>query len=114
MSNFNRPPMRGNCYPASQQPPQEIGNQGQCAALPALRAALYSAMCGGQNKVIRDQDRWVEKHAPNVKELKQEVRRLEIMCTPNQRHRAVRAGPYVPPGSVGPGFGFPFGQGWPW
>jgi hypothetical protein len=115
MSNFNRPPMKQAGFPAQQQPPQAIDNP--CAYLPQMRAALYSLMTGNQTQQIRDNDRWRTTHNGNVKELKMEIRKLEIMCDPNMRRRAMRAGPYVPAGSVppyGPGFGFPFGTGWPW
>jgi len=111
MSNFSRPPLSKSCFPASSQPPQAIDNP--CAYLPQLRAALYSLMTGNQAQQIRDADRWRSTHNGNVKELRAEIRRLEIMRNPGMSKRALRAGPYVPPASA-PGYGFPFGQGWPW
>lgn len=104
---FNRPPLRGQ-FPTGQQPAIE---EHPCAILPQLRAAYYSLLAGKQTQQVRDGERWQTWHAGNAKELKAEIRRLELMCE-SPRKRAVRAGPYVP--SNAPGWGFPFGTGWPY
>ena len=70
-------------------------------------------MAGAQHQQVRDGDRWLSFHNGNVKELRAEVRKLEIMCDPRLQRRAVRAGPYVP-ADAAPGFGYPFGFGWPY
>jgi hypothetical protein len=112
MNTFNRPPLPGNCAPPPSAPPQAIDNP--CIYLPQLRAALYQLMTGNQTQQTRDQDRWKTTHPGNVKELRAEIRKLEILCDPRMSRRAVRAGPYVPPGSINPGYGYPFGFGWPY
>ncbi len=108
---FNRRPLQGQCFSAGQQPPQAIDARQQCAILPALRAAYYSLLAGKQTAEVRNGDMWQTFQRGNAKELKAEIRRLEILCE-NPRKRAVRAGPYVPSDAL-PGWGFPFGAGWP-
>ncbi|MCW2284905.1 hypothetical protein M2323_002741 [Rhodoblastus acidophilus] len=111
MTAFNRPPLRSSGLPAPSAPPQAIDNP--CAYLPQLRAALYALLSGAQSQQIRDGDRWRSTQNGNAKELRAEIRKLEIMCDPRLQRRAVRAGPYVPADAV-PGYGYPFGFAWPY
>ena len=79
---------RGGASPAVDNP---------CALLPQLRAALYQLMAGQQRAEIRNGDQWLRWHQGNVKELRAEVRRLELICgSSSNAGRAVRVGPYVP------------------
>ncbi len=111
-SDGKRPPLNQGAFPAPQRAPSAVQENEQCAALPALRAAYYSLMAGGQTQQVRDGDRWQSFHPGNVRELKTEIRRLEIMCDPVQSRRAVQAGrhPSAPYG----GFGYRFGCRWPY
>jgi hypothetical protein len=52
-------------------------------------------MAGQQRSQVRNGDMWLTFHQGNVRELRAEVRRLEIICGQNAG-RAVRVGPYVP------------------
>lgn len=82
-----------NCTPGGTPP--AIDNP--CAWLPQLRAALYELMAGQARSQTRHGDQWCTWHRGNVKELRMEIRRLELLCGQNaNRGRAVRVGPYVP------------------
>lgn len=82
-----------NCTPSGASP--AIDNP--CALLPQMRAALYRLMAGQARSQIRHADQWLTFHQGNVKELRMEIRRLELLCGPNANAgRAVRVGPYVP------------------
>ena len=63
-----------------------------CALLPQLRAALYQLMSGQQRAQVRYGDQWLTWQRGNAAELRDEVRRLEFMCS--NRPRAVRVGNY--------------------
>jgi hypothetical protein len=113
MSNpsFNRPPLnRAGCYPQPSQVPQAIDDP--CKFLNSLRAAYYALLSGKQSAQIRDGERWQSFHRGDAKMLRAEITKLSIMCDPNMKSRAVRAGPYATQNAA-PGFGFPFGYGWP-
>jgi hypothetical protein len=80
-----------NCIPTGAPPAVDD----PCAMLPQLRAALYGLMSGQARAQVRNGDQWLTWHQGNVKELKSEVRRLEIICGTNSNvGRAVRVGPY--------------------
>ena len=82
-----------NCTPTGAPPAVDD----PCAMLPQLRAAMYALMAGQARAQIRNGDSWLTLHQGNVKELKSEVRRLEIICGANSNPgRAVRVGPYYP------------------
>lgn len=97
--------MTNGCPP----PPIPAPNPGvvdPCAVLPHLRQALYELMAGKTRSKLRYRERETEYHQGNVKELRAEVRRLELICGPCQQ-RAVQAGPHRHP------FGFgrdPYGR----
>jgi hypothetical protein len=95
---FDRRPLNKGCYPAQPAPPAEVTDP--CAMLPKLRGALYALMSGGQSQRVRDGEREMWFHAASIPQLRAEIRKLETMCGPGAGARAVRAGPYVPPGSV--------------
>lgn len=67
-----------------------------CEMLGALRAALYQLMAGQAKAVVRNNDQWIEFQRGDAALLKQEVRRLEIICgAGGGRARAARAvGPF--------------------
>jgi hypothetical protein len=66
-----------------------------CALLSQLRGALYQLMTGQQRAQVRNGEQWLTFHQGNVKELRAEVRRLEMICGANAfRPRAVRVGTY--------------------
>ncbi|WP_423787352.1 gpW family head-tail joining protein [Klebsiella pneumoniae] len=66
-----------------------------CAILGQLRAALYALMAGQQRAEVRNGDQWLRWHQGNVTELREEVRRLELLCgAAARRPRAVRVGNY--------------------
>lgn len=84
-----------NCTPRGGATPPAVDDP--CALLPQLRAALYQLMSGQQRSEVRNGDRWLVWHQGNVKELRAEVRRLEMTCgSSSNAGRAVRVGPYVP------------------
>jgi hypothetical protein len=84
-----------NCTPSGAPP--AIDDASACAMLPKLRAALFSLMAGQARSQIRHGDQWLTFHQGNVKELRAEVRRLELLCGPNaHRGRALRVGSHVP------------------
>lgn len=104
---FSRPPLPGNCFP--QQPARPTAITDPCSTLPALRAA-YAALLSGQTAVeVRDGERWLRFQPGNAKELRAEIRRLELSCpqsasNPNGgQGGAVRAGPYTRVPGVHPG-----------
>ena len=72
-----------------------------------LRNALYDLMRGKTLSQVRFGDQWTSFHNGNVKELRAEVRRLEIICgangQPSNAGRAVRVGPRFSPSLSGYG-----------
>ncbi|MEH2476194.1 hypothetical protein V1281_002636 [Nitrobacteraceae bacterium AZCC 2161] len=87
--------------------PSGSANDNPCAALPMLRSALYDLMGGKTKSQVRFGDQWLSFHNGNVKELRAEVRRLEIICgtngQPSNAGRAVRVGPRFSPSMSGYG-----------
>jgi hypothetical protein len=82
-----------NCTPSEVTPAIDD----PCALLPQLRAALYQLMAGQARSQVRNGEQWLTWHQGNVKELRAEVRRLELLCSANANAgRAIRVGPYVP------------------
>ena len=82
-----------NCMPTVAPPAVDD----PCAMLPQLRAAMYALLAGQARAQVRNGDQWLTWHQGNVKELKSEVRRLEIICGANSNvGRAVRVGPCYP------------------
>ena len=79
--------MTDNCTPSGATPKVE----NPCAMLSALRAALYQLMTGQATAVVRNNDQWIEFQRGDVAELRNEVRRLEIICGSGGRARAARA-----------------------
>lgn len=102
-------------YPGQPQPltPEEVAYQARtlqpeeanpCLLLPQLRTALYALMAGDRRAKVMfgHGQRETVYHPGDVKQLRAEIRRLEILCDPALAHgRAVRAGPVEPNGSFG-------------
>ena len=91
---------------AYQQATERPEEANPCLALPALRTALYRLMAGDSRAKImfagNGGHRETVYHPGDVKSLRAEIRKLEIMCDPDLAHgRAVRAGPVAPNGSFG-------------
>lgn len=83
-----------NCRPSGVAPAIDD----PCAMLPQLRAVLYQLMAGQARAEVRDGDRWMTWHQGNVKELRAEVRRLEMLCgASSNASRAIRVGRYAVP-----------------
>lgn len=105
-------------YPGQPRPltPEEVASQARtlqpeeanpCLLLPAMRTALYRLMAGDSRAKVafaghNGTHRETIYHPGDVKQLRAEIRRLEILCDPADAHgRAVRAGPVEPHGSFG-------------
>lgn len=67
-----------------------------CAFLPQLRAALYQLLAGQARAQVRNGEQWLTFHRSDAVALRQEVRRLEVICGAGGQARAVRVGPHFP------------------
>lgn len=87
--------------------PSGSANDNPCAALPMLRSALYDLMAGNKRVEVRHGENWLRFNTGDAKELRAEVRRLEIICgangQPSNAGRAVRVGPRFSPSMGGYG-----------
>jgi hypothetical protein len=82
------------------------GVDNPCSMIPVLRGALFDLMSGKGRSQIRFGDQWLSFHNGNVKELRAEIARLEIMCSngqPSNAGRAVRVGSRFSPSMYGYG-----------
>jgi len=93
---FARPPMKQGGYPLPQA--QAYGDD--CSVLPTLRAAYYQLLSGQSVSKVRHKDRETEWNRGDAKLLRDEIRRLETICTNGGlagQGRAIRAGGYRRP-----------------
>lgn len=104
---FKRSPLPGACFPQNPGRPTTVADP--CSMLPALRAAHMALIAGQQTAEIRDGERVMRFHAGDAKQLRAEIRRLEMTCPQSAANPhggqvgAVRAGPYTNQPGVHPG-----------
>lgn len=96
--SFNRKPLNQGCAPTSPAAPDYI--EDECAYLPYLKAELYRLMTGQATSEARHGDFWKKTHNGSVVELKREIQRLELKCTPGANH-ALALGPRFNPTANG-------------
>lgn len=76
MMNTQTPPQR--CAP--QQFTQGIADNQICQIIPELRAAYYGLLAGRTANLVKFGERETTYHKTDIKLLRDELRRLEVMC----------------------------------